>query len=111
MKEEDEWEFHHGDCVGADNQAHDIARKYGACIIIHPPKIHKLRAYCEGDMILPAKKYLDRDRMIVRASDTLVICPKQMKEVVRSGVWATYRYAIKLQKRVLVDGFVIFFVE
>jgi hypothetical protein len=33
-------EFHHGDCAGADAQAHDIIREFfpNVKIVVHPPK-------------------------------------------------------------------------
>lgn len=30
-------EFHHGDCIGADVQAHMIAMDYPIRIVVHPP--------------------------------------------------------------------------
>ena len=29
--------FHHGDCIGADAEAHDIATAIGYHILVHPP--------------------------------------------------------------------------
>lgn len=43
--------------------------------------------------IWPPKHPLDRNRDIVKASDALVACPKGNKEELRSGTWATVRYA------------------
>jgi hypothetical protein len=57
-------EFHHGDCVGADSGAHDIAMEAGCYIVIHPPSNDKLRAYCEGHTgwctTKPAQDYIER---------------------------------------------------
>ena len=38
-------EFHHGDCIGADEQAHDIVHVVAPdCkIVVHPPRIFRQR--------------------------------------------------------------------
>src|ERR1700730_19108648 len=40
-------EFHHGDCIGADSEAHDIADECGYGIILHPPTNYSERAWRE----------------------------------------------------------------
>jgi len=96
--------FHHGDCIGADEQAHDIAGKLGCTIIIHPPEIDKARAFCETaeQNLCPKKSYLERNRDIVDVSIILLGCPNTDIERLRSGTWATIRYAKKQFKEVIV---------
>jgi hypothetical protein len=88
-------EFHHGDCIGADEQAHDIALKLGYGIIIHPPIDEKKRAFCEdAKEIRKPKKYIARNHDIVDESDGLLATPYGETEIQRgSGTWATIRYA------------------
>ena len=53
----DPYEFHHGDCKGADEEAHNIVRvKINRCRMIgHPPDNDKQRAKCKFEMnYLPA---------------------------------------------------------
>lgn len=38
-------EVHHGDCVGADKDFHDICEKRSIKIVIHPPTNSKDRAF------------------------------------------------------------------
>jgi hypothetical protein len=85
--------LHHGDCVGADAAAHQIARDLGITVVVHPPVSNKKRAFCEGDQELPPKEYLVRNRDIVDASQVLVATPGGFQEKRRSGTWATVRYA------------------
>ena len=88
--------FHHGDCLGCDAEAHEVASECGYDIVIHPPTISFARAYCTGDgiKVLPTKSFLDRNRDIVDASGILIAVPEVAgKEVLRSGTWATIRYA------------------
>lgn len=92
-------EFHHGDCIGADEQAHTIVRSLTkAKIIIHPPENVTKRAYCEGDIILKPEDYLTRNRAIVAATDCLIATPNTKYEVVRSGTWSTVRYATRFSR-------------
>ena len=93
--------FHHGDCKGADAEAHAIARALSIKIIIHPPVKRIMRAYCEGAAeILPPEDYLERDRCIVDSTIGVIAAPKSDKEELRSGTWYTVRYARKMNKRV-----------
>lgn len=84
--------FHHGDCIGADAQAHDIAVEVGCSIVIHPPSNPNKRAWKPG-FLLPAKPYLERNHDIVDMSRSLIATPKGEQEELRSGTWATVRYA------------------
>lgn len=95
----DRYEFsqlHHGDCKGADEQAHEVAQWVGHYIVTHPPNNEKLRAYCDADETRTPKEYLERDRDIVKECDHLLATPAQSHNVDRSGTWYTIRYAIKM---------------
>lgn len=104
-------EFHHGDCIGADQEAHEIALEVGIpLIVIHPP-IHRLkRAMCHTKYphgqthvtVLPERDYLDRNHDIVDNTLGLVAGPKSDQEELRSGTWATVRYARKLGRYLYV---------
>lgn len=99
VKENKPSEFHHGDCIGADSEAHDIVEHYSpnTKIIIHPPKDAKKRAFKSGEEVLNERDYLDRNKDIVDHTDILVATPKG-KEELRSGTWSTIRYAKKVNK-------------
>lgn len=94
--------FRHGDCIGADAQAHKIAKGHGFKTVAHPPVNESKRAFCDADEILPAKEYLERNKDIVNFSKVLIACPGQFEEVVRSGTWATIRYARKAKKNIII---------
>lgn len=95
-------EFHHGDCVGADAEAHAIVRRLAPkCdIIIHPPDIDAKRAFCPPDKLHRPRPYLIRNRAIVFCCDAIAAAPKTMTEELRSGTWSTIRYARKAGKPV-----------
>lgn len=116
LVELDPAEFHHGDCVGADEQAHEVVRRFivpgatvirtldqvwGGCrIVIHPPHSQKYRANCKGDEMRFVKDYIIRNHDIVDETDVLVAAPKSPEEEMRSGTWATIRYAMRIGRRV-----------
>ena len=81
--------LHHGDCVGADEQAHDIAVSLGCGIVIHPPLLEAQRAFKPAPQIRAPKPYLVRNKDIVRETDLLVAAPKEALEQHRSGTPAT----------------------
>ena len=91
-------ELHHGDCVGFDRQANNVARSLGIKTVSHPPNNHSFRANCQSDIILPEKPYLERNADIVMAVDFLIAAPDG-PEKVRSGTWSTVRLAKRLNKR------------
>lgn len=95
-------QFHHGDCVGSDEQADGIVKKFCVIVpIIHPPDSSRLRAYCHG-IVLPIKPNLERNRNIVDETDVLIATPQGFKEEKRSGTWHTIRYARKRSKPVVI---------
>ena len=94
--------FHHGDCVGADELASQMAEIIGFAIHIHPPVNNSKRAFCAG-FVFPPKKYLARNKDIVEGTELLIALPKDpSKEELRSGTWSTVRYARKIGKRVYI---------
>jgi hypothetical protein len=99
----DGWRWvHHGDCIGADREFHDLARAAGFSVHLHPPVVYTKRAFCKADAIEPVKPFLVRNHDIVDASEVILATPKEAEEVLRSGTWATIRYARKTGKLVKV---------
>lgn len=110
-------EFVHGDCIGADSQANDIALDLGCNkFTIFPSNIHKKRAWkfnsdkdlnkkwllslVDGNLvrwgtILPP---LERNALIVQHSEILIACPKEHRHTIQSGTWATIRRGWKKAK-------------
>ena len=106
LQEQNPTEFHHGDCVGADAQAHDIVFAIydkNIQIVIHPPINPYKRAWCKNWSILRMQDdYLKRNRAIVDETDLLIATPKESVEVLRSGTWSTIRYARKQNKPIII---------
>ena len=86
-------QFHHGDCVGADVLAAMSAKRHGAFVTSHPCNSREWRAFSSADEVRKVKPPLARNKDIVQETDILIVAPKQMQEVIRSGTWSTYRYA------------------
>lgn len=95
-------EFHHGDCIGCDTEAHVLAANADIRIIGHPPDQAKSRSFCVFYEMREEKPYLKRNHDIVDETDILIACPDNTKEVMRSGTWATIRYAEKQKKTILL---------
>lgn len=107
-------EAHHGDCIGSDETFNALCRIHTVHIplilVCHPPLNPSKRAWTVNDITLPEKEYLERNHDIVDAVDTLLATPKEMKEQLRSGTWATIRYARGLVQviTILPNGVVIY---
>ena len=93
-------EFHFGDCVGADEEAFQLAAFIGLRTIAHPPRNEYKRAFCPADEVRVAKEYLARNGDIANECEMLIAAPKEASEELRSGTWATVRYARKAHKHI-----------
>lgn len=99
-------DFHHGDCIEADEAAHVVAYQLGFKIIIHPPEDARKRAWCKSKYGHPAAEhmppapYIERNHDIVDATEVLVAMPDSAERL-RSGTWATVRYAQKKGRRII----------
>lgn len=109
-------EVHHGCCVGADAQLHNLAYwdwpLYG-----HPGPPGPLRMQISGVVdepgfrfarningfcfLYPAKDYGARNQDIVRVCHVLVAAPAEMVEA-RGGTWQTVRRARKARRKIVV---------
>ncbi len=100
--------LYHGDCVGADEQADEVAASMGWTIVIHPPSNDRYRAHCERKPgilrnVRVAEEYMRRNTLIVSLADVMLACPRENHEVTRSGTWATVRLA---RKRLIHTAFI-----
>lgn len=89
--------FHHGHCIGADAQAHEIAYSLMYFIVSHPSthKTKTAKVRRPSHKMLEPKDPLKRNQDIVNASEILIATPNQYEEVQRSGTWSTIRRARK----------------
>jgi len=84
---------HHGDCVGADDDFHGIARRLGLRMVGHPPNETRLRAFCRVDEEHEARPYLARNADIVRDSHVMIACPRVMATHGKGGTYRTIAMA------------------
>ena len=94
-------EFHHGMCVGSDEQAHQIITNMKINTVGHPPVFKKFMSKCQCDITKKPFDYLKRNKNIVDETEILIATP-DTKEKVRSGTWSTVRYARQKQKRIYI---------
>lgn len=106
-------EIHHGDCTGADAASHAAVlgirhqTQEGYLppikLIIHPPIADVWRAFCQDyDEIREPLLYSIRNHAIVDETDLLIAVPQTSNEQIRSGTWATIRYARQTGKPVMI---------
>lgn len=119
-------EFTHGDCIGSDEQANQIAFELGIeFFTIFPPTDTKKRAYCfnpEKDLMndnaewrgitwqgrfihvrwMPKDDYLKRNKKIVDHCSKMLATPKEYEHSLRSGTWACIRYAWKVKRDIII---------
>lgn len=88
-------ELHHGDAVGADAQACDIAQSLDLTTLAYPCNIPSQRAFTQGNAkVFDVKPPLTRNKDIVNAVEMMIGMPSGAEHLQpRSGTWATIRYA------------------
>lgn len=96
-------EFHVGDCVGADAEAHDLATAFGFWTVGHPPSEPIHRAFLQYDEIMRPRPYHIRNEAIVASTSVLFAAPLG-PEALRSGTWMTVRYARKVGRIIHIVG-------
>lgn len=106
--------FRHGDCIGWDAAAHDVADELNFMIIIHPAIVPKhLRAFKAARMtndrppiiVLDPKPPLVRNQDMVDLSERMIGCPGEFEEQFRgSGTW----HALRCGRRRGLDVLTIF---
>jgi len=95
-------ELHHGCCIGADEEANIMCRPLDIKTVGHPPIIMKAIAHCLVDYMHPPAAYMERNHAIVDACEILFVAPRTNNEELRSGTWATFRYADRIGQRIIM---------
>lgn len=98
--------FHHGCAVGVDIKAAQMAHNSGIYVVGHPGMdVHgNVRSNITNfdnhtEEPLP---FLQRNRIIVDASNLMLAVPKDMQEERRSGTWYTVRYCRTVNKPLII---------
>lgn len=102
----DQLTFVHGDCIGADEEAHEIAMKHTGCRIeIRGCNYPNMRAYCKGAAVThQIASPLARNRVIVETCHRLIGCPRvaAWRDLKRGGSVYTIRFAIRFPRHTTV---------
>lgn len=95
--------LHHGGCVGADTVAHMLAHQFRMKTEVHPADMAGMQGLCPNPSVRhEAKPPLARNKDIVRVSNLLLAAPSTFDEVMRSGTWATIRYAREAKLPIII---------
>ncbi len=91
-----EFQAHHGDCIGADAEFHRIVRPIpGSHVVVHPGPAHDVarQAGCVGDDRMPNLPHMRRNLAIVMASSVMIATPFEDSELQWGGTWRTVAMA------------------
>lgn len=92
-------EFHQGQCIGADHDALLLVKSRGGVwTVSHPPLDTSKTHDVECDEVRDGYPFLERNHHIVDEVDVLLAAPRSREEELRSGTWATVRYARKVTR-------------
>lgn len=85
----------HGGAVGVDSAVHGIAMKAGLWVEIYPGPHTSVDILETPAIIHKRAPYLERNHTMVDRCNWVIAVPYEAEEQVRSGTWATVRYARK----------------
>lgn len=92
--------------IGADADFHAILVELGIASAIYPCTIASKRAHCRlgpaGGTIHVPQPPLERNCIMVRRCNVLIATPRGFAEELRSGTWATIRFARKIGRPIRV---------
>lgn len=92
-------EFHQGQCIGGDEDSLVLVKsREGVWTVSHPPLDKRRTHSMECDEVRPGYPFLERNHNIVDEVAVLLAAPRSRKEELRSGTWATVRYARKINR-------------
>ena len=83
---------HHGDCIGADAEFHDLCRELPqSFIIVHPGPLDDLpnQARRVGDERRLPAPHMRRNKNIVKASTVMIAAPFELTQQEHGGTWRT----------------------
>lgn len=83
----------HGGAIGADATFDQLARHLNIERLILPSNIPSQTMADQGSQWLAPQPPLTRNHNIVDACSFMLATPAEYSEIVRSGTWATIRYA------------------
>jgi hypothetical protein len=99
-------EFHHGLCIGADTEAHEIVRslKPDVMIVGHPPTNKSKMSKLIVDERRKPYGYLQRNSNIIHGTRRMLAVPRgnEIPDLSRSGTEWTCRKAIEAHKPLTV---------
>lgn len=108
--------MNNGDCVGADGEAQDLCvvyfctqhiRMYPAFELGHHKRVGVFTGLPHVVYMHKVTEPLKRNRLMVDDASLVVATPAENSEVLRSGTWATIRYAVTRGKKlhiIMPDG-------
>ncbi len=99
-----EWVIH-GAAIGVDTEAHSIAGSLRIRRHVWPSNMPDMTGDCpieSRDKIETPHYPLDRNHDIVDGSHVLLAFPNSREETLRSGTWATIRYALRVWKPTVI---------
>lgn len=92
----------HGGCIGVDIQTHLICKGFGWKTWVLPGPYGPDPACCDADEMEENRPFIERNHLIVDRCGAMHALPDRHTEVMRSGTWATIRYARKIRRRLVI---------